>query len=62
GGHSLMATQVVSRVRQTLAMEIAVSTLFENPTIAQLAEILVEQQLEQVDINLLEQILAEVDQ
>ncbi|NEQ65236.1 MAG: amino acid adenylation domain-containing protein, partial [Symploca sp. SIO2D2] len=42
GGHSLMATQVVSRVRQTLAMEIAVSTLFENPTIAQLAEILVE--------------------
>ncbi|NET45429.1 amino acid adenylation domain-containing protein [Okeania sp. SIO2B3] len=61
GGHSLIATQVVSRVRKAFAMEISVSTLFENSTIAKLAENLVEQQLEQVDSNILEQILAEVD-
>ncbi|GFZ92173.1 non-ribosomal peptide synthetase [Okeania sp. KiyG1] len=62
GGHSLMGTQVVSRVRSTLNLELSVSNLFENPTIAQLAEVLVEQQLEQVDSDILEQILAEVDQ
>ncbi|NEO74220.1 phosphopantetheine-binding protein, partial [Moorena sp. SIO3H5] len=36
GGHSLMATQVVSRVRQGLSVELSVSKLFENPTIKQL--------------------------
>jgi len=61
GGHSLMATQVVSRVRQALAMEISITTLFKSSTIAQLAEFLVEQQLEQVDSNILEQILAGVN-
>ncbi|NEO94513.1 MAG: non-ribosomal peptide synthetase, partial [Moorea sp. SIO3G5] len=61
GGHSLMATQVVSRVRLALGIDIPLTTLFESSTIAQLAEVLVEQQLEQVDSNILEQILAEVD-
>ncbi|NER91290.1 non-ribosomal peptide synthetase [Moorena sp. SIO3A2] len=37
GGHSLMATQVVSRVRNTFNLELSVSKLFENPTIAQLS-------------------------
>ncbi|NEO47604.1 MAG: AMP-binding protein, partial [Moorea sp. SIO4A3] len=61
GGHSLMATQVVSRVRQALGIELSLTTLFESSTIAKLAEVLVEEQLEQVDSNILEQILAEVD-
>ncbi|NER52861.1 MAG: amino acid adenylation domain-containing protein, partial [Symploca sp. SIO1A3] len=62
GGHSLMATQVVSRVRQAFGIDVPLTTLFENSTIAELSENLVEQQLEQVDSNILEQILAEVDQ
>ncbi|NEQ12209.1 MAG: hypothetical protein F6K37_42120, partial [Moorea sp. SIO4E2] len=62
GGHSLLATQVVSRVQNTVQVELPISRLFENPTIVQLAEVLVEQQLQQVDSNILEQILAEVDQ
>ena len=37
GGHSLLATQVVARFRQRLGLEVAVSTLFEFPTIAALA-------------------------
>ncbi len=61
GGHSLLAIKIVSRVRQAFGMEISVSILFESSTIYQLAEVLVEQQLEQVDSNILEQILAEVD-
>jgi len=36
GGHSLMATQVVSRVQQVFNVELPVSGLFENPTIKQL--------------------------
>ena len=38
GGESLLATQVVSRVRRSLCTDVNVRTLFETPTIAQLAE------------------------
>ncbi|NEQ87262.1 MAG: hypothetical protein F6K26_46725, partial [Moorea sp. SIO2I5] len=62
GGNSLMAIQLISRIRNILNLELSVGKLFENPTISQLAEVLVEEQLEQVDSNILEQILAEVDQ
>jgi acyl carrier protein len=37
GGHSLMATQVISRVREVFQVELAVRKIFEKPTIAALA-------------------------
>jgi Acyl-CoA synthetases (AMP-forming)/AMP-acid ligases II len=41
GGHSLLATQVVSRVRNMFEVEIAVGSMFEATTVAQLAEVLI---------------------
>jgi amino acid adenylation domain-containing protein len=37
GGHSLMAAQVLSRLQETLNLEISINRLFEFPTIASLA-------------------------
>jgi amino acid adenylation domain-containing protein len=38
GGHSLRATQVSVRIRSILAADVAITTLFESPTVAALAE------------------------
>ncbi|MGH7394037.1 MAG: amino acid adenylation domain-containing protein, partial [Candidatus Methylomirabilales bacterium] len=37
GGHSLVAIQVVSRVRDTFGVELAVRCVFESPTVAELS-------------------------
>jgi acyl carrier protein len=37
GGHSLMATQVVSRIREHFSVEIALRVIFETPTIQGIA-------------------------
>ncbi|HJP95209.1 MAG TPA: amino acid adenylation domain-containing protein [Pyrinomonadaceae bacterium] len=49
GGHSLSATQIVSRVREAFRMELPVRKIFEQPTVEGLAQALLEEYGEQID-------------
>jgi|GEM_PF-5455955 len=40
GGHSLLATQIVSRIKAVFERNVEIKSVFENPTIAEQAEIL----------------------
>lgn len=61
GGHSIMATQVASRMQKAFGVEIPVLALFEQHTIAGLANLVDAKILEQTSDNLLARLLAEVD-
>ncbi|MEH1882694.1 non-ribosomal peptide synthetase [Nostoc sp.] len=61
GGHSLLATQVISRLREVFSLDFSLRYLFENPTIAELSQKVIAQQIEQAENEELAKILAEVD-
>jgi acyl carrier protein len=42
GGHSLLGIQVISRLRNSLHVELSVRSLFEKPTIEELAGVITE--------------------
>jgi acyl carrier protein len=61
GGHSLMATQVLSRVQETFGVELPLRSMFNSPTVAGLAEAVVQKGLERADEELLARLLAELE-
>jgi len=61
GGYSLLAIQVMSRLRTTFQVEMSLRSLFETPTVAGLAIRIAENQSEVADPEELDRILAELE-
>ncbi|MEG4277137.1 amino acid adenylation domain-containing protein [Microcoleus sp. MON1_C1] len=57
GGHSLMATQLISRVRSCFGVELAMCDFFAAPTIENLAELIEEEILANADSNQIDELL-----
>ncbi|HEX2962083.1 MAG TPA: amino acid adenylation domain-containing protein, partial [Ignavibacteriales bacterium] len=45
GGHSLLATQVISRIRTAFNIEIPLRSIFENPTVARMGQIVEKEEM-----------------
>ena len=61
GGHSLLLTQVTSRLYNALGVELTLRQIFATPTIAELGVLVAQKQIEQIDSEVLEEMLAELE-
>lgn len=62
GGHSLLAIQVISRIQDEFNIELSVASIFETPTLDQLASQIIQQQMGGHDQVILESLLDEIEQ
>ncbi len=53
GGHSLLAIKLLNNIQQVFEQQLSLSSLFQNPTIAQLAEQLCHTEVQQLNPDLL---------
>ena len=61
GGHSLLATQVVARLEERLERSVSIADLFEEPTVAGLAERIVRREADAIGDDDLADLLSEID-
>ncbi|MBE7527121.1 MAG: amino acid adenylation domain-containing protein [Burkholderiales bacterium] len=62
GGHSLSAIQVMVRIQENFKVELPVTNLFEATTVAKLADVIVQQQIDGQDKAWVELLLDELEQ
>ena len=62
GGNSLTAMQLISKLRTECDVEVPLVELFDNPTMAHLAETIMEEQFKAAEPEHVAQLLAELDQ
>jgi len=62
GGHSLMAIQLAARVRDTFETEMSVASLYQKPTVAGLAAVIIDMLVSQVDSESIAQALEELEE
>ncbi|HLP88081.1 MAG TPA: amino acid adenylation domain-containing protein [Nostocaceae cyanobacterium] len=62
GGHSLLVTQLISRMRDALGLELLVQDVFTHPTIADLVVIITEKLVAEVDEEMLRRSLLEISE
>jgi amino acid adenylation domain-containing protein len=61
GGHSLAAARVVSRVFKTFELELPIQSLFQSPTVAEMAAMITQNEAKKLRQEELTQILAELE-
>jgi acyl carrier protein len=61
GGHSLLAIQVISQVIKKFRVEVPLKSLFQSPTVADMAIIIVQNLAEKAEREIIEHILAKLD-
>ena len=61
GGHSLMAAQLLSRVRAIFQLELPLQLIFETPTIAELAQALVKYESTPGQVEKIAEITAQLE-
>jgi acyl-coenzyme A synthetase/AMP-(fatty) acid ligase/acyl carrier protein len=61
GGHSLLATQVISRVINTFRVKVPLRSLFQAPTVADMAVVIVQNQVEKAESKDIDHMLTELE-
>jgi amino acid adenylation domain-containing protein len=61
GGHSLDATQIMSRVIQTFQLELPIKALFDSPTVADMAVVITQNRVKKASQEDLARLLSEVE-
>lgn len=61
GGHSLLAVQLAARIREMFEIELSVASLYKTPTVAGLADAVVQALVGQADSETMAQLLQEIE-